>query len=74
MITYLYTVIDGTTLRVRYDLARRVEVGEREPWTEPQSKVNDELCPRPCPQILYHSAHQRQVTRARVKRYRARKA
>ena len=73
MITYLYTVTpSGSTVRVRYDLARRVEVGEREPWTEPPSKVNDAPCRMP--QILYRCERERSNTRERVRRYRARKA
>ena len=74
MITTLYALDStGAAYRVRYDLTRRVEVGEREPWTEPQSKVNDAPCPCCTPQICYRNEHQRQVTRERVRRYRARK-
>src|SRR5512139_3069552 len=38
---WLYTIRDGQTVRVRYDLALRVEVGKPEAWHEPPSKVND---------------------------------
>lgn len=72
-LTWLYDVRDGATVRVRYDLARSVEVGLPEPWSEPPSKVNDEDQPIANPQICYRGEHQREQTRDRVRRYRARR-
>jgi hypothetical protein len=40
-VTWLYIVINGASMRVRYDLRLRCEVGRPEAWTEPPSKVND---------------------------------
>lgn len=71
--TWLYDVRDGATVRVRYDLARRMEVGQPEPWSEPPSKVNDKDQPVSNPQILYRGQRTREQTRARVRRYRARR-
>lgn len=69
-LTWLYDVRAGRTVRVRFDLRARVEVGTPEPWSEPASKVNDDD-PVHMPQIRYRSERQRAQTRARVRRWRA---
>jgi hypothetical protein len=41
-VTWLYFVdVNGASMRVRYSLRLRCEVGRQQPWTEPPSKVND---------------------------------
>jgi hypothetical protein len=41
-VTWLYIVVNGASMRVRYDLRLRCEVGRPEAWTEPPSMVNDD--------------------------------
>lgn len=68
---WYYGVLDGRTMRAPINLrTREIDWSRAEPYTEPPSRVPDDE-PVRNPEIVYRRERERKLTRARVRRFRA---